>query len=258
MHSTVTKNEMIKTGLSLGIMQPYFFPYLGYFDVINRVDKWIVFDGAKYSHKSWMNRNRILHPQDGWQYISVPVRKNMGAGRICDVIPVDLALAELRLLGQLQHYRKGRAPYFREVTELVKKTFAMSNLVSLSDLNVASLKTFSEYLGIKFDYAVFTQMNLDLPEISHPGQWALEISDKVGAKRYLNPPNGKDIFVPQEWSRRGIELQFTKLIDFRYSCGSYTPVEHLSILDVLMWSKPSDVKLYLDARRVSQTKCTAL
>ena len=60
----------------LGIMQAYFFPYLGYFDLINCSDKWIVFDTVQYIRHGWVNRNRILHPTEGWQYIIVPIRKS--------------------------------------------------------------------------------------------------------------------------------------------------------------------------------------
>ena len=62
--------------MKVGIMQPYFFPYLGYFDLINRVDKWIVFDTPQYIRHGWVNRNRILHPHQGWQYIVVPLKKH--------------------------------------------------------------------------------------------------------------------------------------------------------------------------------------
>ena len=61
--------------MRLGIMQPYFFPYLGYFDLINSTDRWIVFDTVQYIRHGWINRNRILHPNEGWQYIIVPIMK---------------------------------------------------------------------------------------------------------------------------------------------------------------------------------------
>lgn len=231
----------------LGIMQPYFFPYLGYFDVINRADKWIVFDGVKYSHKSWVNRNRILHPKEGWQYISVPVHKSSENARICDVVPVDMRLAEQRILGQLEHYRKRRAPFFREVVDLVKKTFATPNLNSISDLNVAGLKWVCDCIGIKFDYSIFTQLKLELPTINHPGQWALEIADALKADCYVNPPGGKEIFLAHEWTERGIRLEFTDLVKFHYATGDFNPIEHLSILDVLMWNEPVVIKRYLDS-----------
>ena len=62
--------------MKLGIMQPYFFPYLGYFDLIHSVDKWVVFDTPQYIRHGWVNRNRILHPESDWQYIIVPLKKH--------------------------------------------------------------------------------------------------------------------------------------------------------------------------------------
>ena len=77
-------------------------------------------------------------------------------------------------------------------------------------------------------------MNLPLPEIRHPGQWALEISSLVGAEEYINPPGGKEIFKEQEWNERSIQLRFIDIPHFEYSCKPYCFVENLSILDVLM------------------------
>ena len=87
----------------LGIMQPYFFPYLGYFDLINRCDKWIVFDTPQYIRHGWINRNRILHPQQGWQYIIVPVKKHKRDTPINQIEIVPPALWSPRILGQLMH-----------------------------------------------------------------------------------------------------------------------------------------------------------
>ena len=69
----------------LGIMQPYFFPYLGYFDLINRTDRWIVFDTAQYIRHGWVNRNRILHSDSEWQYILVPLKKHSRKAAIKDI-----------------------------------------------------------------------------------------------------------------------------------------------------------------------------
>lgn len=227
-------------------MQPYFFPYVGYYDLINRTDRWVVFDVVKYTPKSWMNRNRILHPSDGWQYITVPVDKHQEDGAIKDVLLVDKAAARSKVLGQLEHYRRGRAPFFSTVRDIAARVFDETGTNKLRDLNVASLRVVCEYLNIPFDAYVLSEAEIVLPEISHPGQWALEISDALGADSYLNPPGGRDIFRPHEWAERGIELEFTELLDFRYACGTYEFVERLSIVDVLMWNSPETVKAYLD------------
>jgi hypothetical protein len=238
----------MKNKLTLGIMQPYFFPYLGYYDLINRTDRWIVFDVVKYAPKSWMNRNRILHPSEGWQYITVPVDKYAGEGDIKDVQTLDVGVAHKKILGQIEHYRKGRAPYFLAVAKLIDDCFINLRSNRLRELNVRSLIVVCDYLGITFNYANLSDMSLPLPQIKHPGQWALEIASALDADAYLNPPGGRDIFLPCEWEERGIQLSFTDMVSFGYLTGQYQFIEHLSIIDVLMWNSPEAVKTYLDAR----------
>ena len=96
----------MKSELTLGIMQPYLFPYIGYFDLINRTDQWVVFDLVQYNSKSWMNRNRVLHPVKGWQYITAPVSKCSLGTLIKDVFIKDMEAVEQKIMGQLQHYKK--------------------------------------------------------------------------------------------------------------------------------------------------------
>lgn len=238
--------------MKLGIMQPYFFPYLGYFDLINRTDRWIVFDIVKYNPKSWMNRNRILHPITAWQYITVPVHRHEGEGAIKDVLVVDRDRARRRIVGQIEHYRAGRAPYFGAVRELVWAAFSSAPSASLCDLNIAGLRVVCEYLGIPFNCSVLSQMSLELPAIEHPGAWALEVSSALQASAYVNLPGGRGIFRKEEFEERKIDLRFTELVDFRYATGSYDFVDRLSIVDVLMWNKPQAVKSYLDALNLKE------
>lgn len=233
--------------MKLGIMQPYFFPYLGYFDLINRTDRWIVFDVVKYQPKTWMSRNRISDPANGWQYITVPVDKHVGPGRICDVRVVDAEAAHARIRGQLTHYRKARAPYYTPVTRLVDTVFASRRGELLRDLNTGTLLAVCDYLGIHMEHENLSEMDLPLPEIEHAGQWALEIADVLGAQEYVNPPGGREIFQEGEWRARGIRLSFTELLNYRYPSGPYDFVERLSVLDVLMWSAPEKVKAHLDS-----------
>lgn len=234
--------------MKLGIMQPYFFPYAGYFDLIDQVDRWVVFDVPKYNARSWMNRNRILHPREGWQYVTVPVNRENGHAALRDVRVADADGAVRRILGQLEHYRNA-APHYAMVRELVREAFGRVRGDLLTDLNVSTLSVTCEYLGIRFAPEVLSSMALDLPEISHPGQWALEIAANLEATEYVNPPGGRDIFRPEDWRRRGIVLSFSSLPDLVYQCGPYAFVEYLSILDVLMWNTPRSVMARLRAAR---------
>jgi hypothetical protein len=232
----------------LGIMQPYFFPYIGYFDVIYKTNYWIVFDVVKYQPKSWMNRNRILEPNKGEQFITVPVEKKTG-GKISETRLFEFERNKNKILRQIQVY-KNKAPYFDAVEALVKDTFIefQKEPMLLRDLNVIGLRNTCAYLGIDFEYAYCSDLNLDFQHVSHAGQWALEICDQMNASGYVNSSGGKDLFDRHEWQHRDIKLNFTRPPDFEYPVFSklkYLP--NMSILDCLMWVSPEQVVGYLDS-----------
>ncbi|HXV00334.1 MAG TPA: WbqC family protein [Caulobacteraceae bacterium] len=233
--------------MKLGIMQPYFFPYLGYFELIARTDRWVVFDVVQYNPRSWMSRNRILHPSGGWQYINVPVARSPHGTAISAIRLRDRVAARQRILGQIEHYRM-EAPHFRAVTALVDSTFAISS-DRLVDLNVAGLSAVCAYLGLNFSYSICSQAGFDLEGVTHAGDWALKIAGQLGASEYLNPVGGRAIFRQSDWDAASIRLGFIDPPDLRYACGRYEFVEHLSILDVLMWNDPETVRHALLAKR---------
>lgn len=228
---------------TLGIMQPYFFPYLGYFQLIASVERGVIFDTAQYGRKSWMNRNRILDSKGGWQYINVPVNTTLGTSIQATTV-IDHKAALQRILGQLELYR-GKAPFYQAVVELVRGAFGAVTGDGIGELNSQSLKVVCDYLGLNFGWTPHSTMDLQLPPIEHPGQWALEISSKLGARRYINAPGGREIFVASEWEERGIELRFLDLSTFVYATEPYPFIENLSILDVLMWNEPGQVTQYI-------------
>ena len=223
-----------------GIMQPYFFPYIGYFDLIYRADTWVVFDIAQFKPRSWMSRNRMLHPAHGWQYIAVTLSGKSQNMNICDVTLCDPLADCEKIKRQLMHYKK-KAPFYQNVIELLDKAFAEAKSEKLSDINVSSLNVVCKYLGIEFQPIIASERRFSIPAIEHPGQWALEISAALGAETYINPPNGRPIFRPEEFKSRGIHLAFTELFEWEYSCAIYTFEPHLSVLDVLMWNSPDAV-----------------
>jgi hypothetical protein len=233
--------------MKLAIMQPYFFPYIGYFELIAGTEKWVVFDVVQFNQKSWMSRNRILHPENGWQYISIPVKKSPHGTPINEISLNDKIAGLARLRGQLDHYKK-RAPHFSDVMDVIDAAFSIDS-DKLVDLNVKALDSVCDYLGIGFDYSLCSEMDLELDMVEQPGQWALEICKQMGASEYLNPPGGKNIFRQSEWDAAGIRLSFNEMPDFSYRCEPYEFIENLSIIDVLMWNDPNIVAKALQRRR---------
>jgi hypothetical protein len=229
--------------MKLGIMQPYFFPYLGYFDLINYSTRWIVFDTVQYIRHSWINRNRILHPTSGWQYIIVPLKKYSRETPIKDIMISSDSVWRDRMLGQLQHYRK-RAPFFLPVYELLHECLNIREQ-SISRFNAQILKRVCEYLGIHFEYEMFSEMELDIGPIHGPGDWALRISTTLGVKEYVNPPGGEQLFDKSKFEENSIILTIRHLPTFEYKCHGYDFVPNLSIIDVLMWNEPRSIMDFL-------------
>lgn len=242
--------------MRLGIMQPYFFPYLGHFALIANVDSWIVFDVTQYTPRTWINRNRVLHPESGANWVSVPLRNASISIKVREARVLDVAATAKSTLGKLSHYRH-RAPHARQVEEIVNATFAAVGADnSLVALNVAGLNAVCAYLGVPFRPSICSQMDLCLPDQLGPGEWALEISREisrlVGATTYVNPLGGRALFDVGEFERRGIAVEFLKAQDFVYQAGPFRFVPNLSILDVLMWNSPEVV------RRALQTVSTII
>lgn len=235
----------------LGIMQPYFFPYLGYFDLINYSDRWIVFDTVQYINRGWMNRNRILHPKDDWQYITAPVKKHSRDTLIKNIEISEDSKWRQRILGQIQHYRKN-APYFRETYQLVEECLS-AEARSFSRLNAAILEKVCFHLGIPFEYEYFSEMELKLEPVDGPGDWTLRISEVMGAEEYVNPPGGQAIYDSSKFEALGIKLTIRNLPPIEYTCRGYEFVPGLSIIDVLMWNPAEKVKDYLDEHKTHRS-----
>lgn len=227
--------------MKLSIMQPYFFPYIGYFSLIANSDRFVVFDITQYTPKTWINRNRILHPSKGWQYITVPLKKASINIKIHEVEILSVQDSKKRILGQIEHYKR-KAPYYKITKDIVESTFNGCKSNSLVELNVNGIKTVCDYLGINFDYIICSETNFDLPEIKHSGQWALEISNLLNADEYINPLGGKELFKEEEFKQKNIKLSFLNPPDFHYPTSPYQFIEHLSILDVIMWNDPKMIR----------------
>lgn len=232
--------------MRLGIMQPYFFPYLGYFALIKHTDKWIVFDTVQYIEHGWMNRNRIIHPDKPEDmYITIPLQKHAREIKIRDVRIKRGDDYKEKILAQLWSAYKKRAVYFKPVYHLVEDVLSCDTEY-LSEMNVYGMRKVTEYLHISFDYEVFSKMNLVIDEVHDAGEWALHISRALGADTYINPPGGVALFDPQKFYRADIQLEFLKIHLQPYAQKKAKFIEGLSIIDVMMFNSPERVRQMLD------------
>lgn len=224
-------------------MQPYFFPYVGYFSLIKHTDRWIVFDEVQFIRHGWIERNRILKPVEGWQYISVPLKKHR---RDIKIKHIEIRRDEdwkNKILRQVEHY--GKAPYYSPTVELINESLNIEtdNIVAL---NVRIIKTICSYLSVSFNYDIFSEMNLEIEPVRHAGEWALNISKSLKATEYTNPIGGREIFDPQQFEDAEINLVFSKNNLPSYDQRREKFEAGLSIIDAMMFNTPEQINAMID------------
>lgn len=229
--------------MKLGIMQPYFFPYLGYLSLIKHTDRFILFDTVQFIYHGWIERNRILKQTGGWQYVAVPLKKHSRNTAIKEIQINNEQKWQEKLLAQLQQYRK--APYYKHVRKLMERLFS-TQFEYITDVDRQALELVCEYLNIDREIVVFSEMNCKLGPVNAPDEWSLEICKALGADEYWNPPGGMAFFDRSKFGRAGITLWFLKpdLQEYRQWGGPFE--SGLSILDVMMFNSPEEINRMLD------------
>ena len=228
--------------MRLGMMQPYFFPYLGYFGLIHATDRWIVFDTPQYIRRGWVNRNRVLSTgKSAWQYVRVPIAQCDRSTPIHRVQTHPTELWREELLNSLAVYRLKNAPHYPETMEFLRETLDCETK-SLVETVVHCLCCCCEYLNLSFHFESFSDTDLLLTAIDAPGQWALETAKALGATSYVNPPGGRRIFDPDAFKKARVDLRFLEPALPAYDQRTAEFERGLSIIDVLMWNDVATVR----------------
>lgn len=229
----------------VAIMQPYFFPYIGYFSLIKHTDQFILFDPVQFIRHGWIERNRVLKQNNDWLYIKVPLIKVSKDVLIKDVRIDNSQDWKPKILAQLQPYKK-IAPYYNQVVGLVQEVFE-SEYEDITSLNKKGLEVICAYLNIDRKIEVFSQMNLQIETPKAPDEWALNICKALPAvSEYWNPPGGQSFFDKNKYEAAGIELRFLQPQLVAYDQKRQPFEAGLSIIDVLMFNSIEDIHKMLD------------
>ena len=230
----------------VAIMQPYFFPYLGYFSLIKHTDEFILFDPVQFIRHGWIERNRILKPENGWQYISVPLEKHEMQTLIKDIKINNNESWQEKLYAQLTHYKK-KAPFYRQTLDVVQRAISDSP-ETITQLNQKILATVCDYLNIPFKWQIFSQMGLEIEPVQAPDEWALNICKALGYTEYWNPPGGMEFFDRSKYEKAGVDLKFQKINIQPYPQrrGPENIETGLSIIDVMMFNSPEKINEMLN------------
>lgn len=231
--------------MRLGIMQPYFLPYLGYFLLIKHTDKFILFDTVQFIRHGWIERNRILKSNsEGWQYISVPLNKHEQKCIIKNISINNTMDWKQRILSQLVYYKK--APYYKKVITLLTDIF-LYNYKDIVSLNKKGIETICDYLKITTSIEVFSDMHLEIDKVNSPDEWALNICSAIeGANEYWNAPGGISFFDTLKYNKAGIDIRFPKINTRPYAQFKNDFIDGLSIVDAMMFNSPDEINSMLD------------
>jgi WbqC-like protein family len=223
-------------------MQPYIFPYIGYFQLINLVDKFVIYDDVNFINRGWINRNNIL--VNGSAFLFTFSLKNASQNRL--IHEIDLVESENnknKFLKTIElSYRK--AIHFNEIFNLVQDLIK-GETRNISHLAYLSLRLVADYLEIPTEFvdtsSIYKNSNLK-------GQHRIiDICEKMNADHYINPIGGSDIYSKELFEKAGIKLNFlkTKAINYKQYDNAFVP--NLSIIDVLMFNSKEQIKEMLNS-----------
>jgi hypothetical protein len=223
--------------MKLAIMQPYFFPYIGYFQLINAVDKFVLYDDVNFINKGWINRNRIL-VNGKPQLFTMPLENASQNKLIKDINLVADNKWKFNLMKTIQfNYKK--APFYKEVCSLVEN-IVWNNEPNLSVYIFNSLQIICNYLNI------FTAIS---PTSFHYNMAHLKASDKIlniclqeKSTHYFNPIGGIELYDKKIFRNNGIELFFLQPSFTEYFQFNNNFIPWLSIIDVMMFNSNEEIK----------------
>lgn len=230
--------------MKVAVMQPYLFPYIGYWQLINAVDKFVILDDVNYIMRGFINRNKILLNGQPYQF-TIPIKKASQNKLIMDTELNFLQEDKRKFLLTIHNaYRK--APYFEKVMPMIEEIIHNPEN-DLTKYIRYSIERITQYLDIKTEILVSSQIEKrsDLKAQDK----IIEICKCLGADIYINPCGGRKLYNHCDFIKEGIELFF---LDTKNECINYKQLQNefignLSIIDALMFNDEKKMKKFLRA-----------
>ncbi|MEY2597982.1 MAG: hypothetical protein RLZZ142_241 [Verrucomicrobiota bacterium] len=221
------------------VMQPYLFPYLGYFQLASAVDRFVLCDDFQYTRKGWMNRNRFL--QNGHATLfTVPLKAD---ARDRDIREREVA-AEFEGGALLRRFRAAylRAPFLRETLGVVEAALQCESR-NLFDFLEHTVRAVCSHLGIGTPLGRTSDLAVSAEQPKE--ERLLALCRNLGATQCINPIGGVKLYDKERFARDGVELRFLESQPFVYPQFGGEFVPSLSIVDVLMFNSLERVRTVL-------------
>ncbi|WP_250658621.1 WbqC family protein [Alkalimarinus coralli] len=218
-------------------MQPYFLPYIGYWQLLNKVDKFIVYDNIQYTKKGWINRNRFL--KNGKDALfTIPLKKDSDTLNISDRT-IASTYDKDKLTSQFRNTYL-RAPYFEDAFPVIEEVIHY-NAENLFDYILNSIKKICSYLKID-DSKITASSSIPIDHTLKSEEKVLALCHAMEAKEYYNPIGGVALYDKVHFSNQNIDLKFLKALPIEYKQHNNEFVPWLSIVDIMMFSNLSSIQ----------------
>jgi len=233
--------------MRLAIMQPYFFPYLGYFQLLYSVDKFVVLDDVGFIKRGWINRNQIL--VNGMPALfTIPVKQSGSSQLICDVELADTEFRHWReSFGKTLKTEYARAPHFAPTMALIGQVVD-AELPTIRDLALRSIELTCQHLGIDTELAPTSRVYANA---ALKGQERiLDICSREQTTMYVNPIGGRELYDHAVFAARQVQLRFLETLPYTYSQFGKPFQPNLSMIDVLMFAGVDGARQLLESYRL--------
>lgn len=228
--------------MKLAVMQPYVFPYIGYFQLIKAVQTFIFYDDVNFIKRGWINRNKILI-NGNESLITFPCLK-VSQNKEIREIEIDLSDNSYRDIIKTIYYSYKNAPFFNEIYSIIKDCLE-SDSKTISDLAILSITKVCSYLDIKTEFEV-SSLTYSHTKGLDKAKRLIEVVKVKKATKYINAIGGQKLYTKEYFKSFNMDLQFLNPIIEEYKQFDNQFVPNLSIIDVLMFNSVEDVTLMLD------------
>ncbi|PGT81122.1 WbqC family protein [Bacillus sp. AFS040349] len=230
--------------MKVGIMQPYLFPYIGYFQLINAVDKFVIYDDVQYIKGGWINRNKILVNQKAYMF-TFSLKRDSSQLKIYERFFSDNFDKEKLKFFKTLKENYGNLDNYNVILPLLTEALDTNNQGNnISKIITNSIKVICDYLEINTQ--IINSVELDDNKSLCGEDRVIEINKKLNSSHYINSSGGKKLYSKEKFLSHGIMLNFLESNSIQYTQNNVNYLPCLSIIDTLMFNSKEQVKIFLD------------
>jgi hypothetical protein len=191
--------------MKLAVWQPYFFPYIGYFQAVNAVDAFCFFDDVNFIKKGFIHRNSLLVNKTPFQF-SVPLLNASQNRLIIDTKLAEAYPAWKKSFFELLRHNYGKSPRFNGVMELIQEALVGDTISSIAEKSVVHT---AEYLGLAVKFSRSSSYDYDRGRSAQ--EKVIQLANLHHASEVLNPIGGRALYNPADFEQNGLVIRFFEM-----------------------------------------------